>query len=916
MKLLWTTNPEKEDLEKQVNKLLSKSGMIVSFKNNKRNIFYSWLPCILVALLCLGKSTAVKAQISLGDSEKINLDYTQPKTYTIGGIVVGGVKYLDPSVLTMLSGLTVGDKIKIPSDDIANAIKKLWEQGLFEDVKISLVKIEDGEAFLEIWLKERPRLSKFAFKGSKVKKSQIDDLREKLSLTRGDVVTENLMVRAENIIKQYYVGKGYLNAEVYIQQIPDTTTSNSVILNFNIDRNQKVKIYDINIEGNSALTDYQIKKAMKETKEKGVFKPGANIEKLIYDIVKNTIKFDFEEAVNDIENYAHENVKIRIFKPSKYIESDFKEDLNSVIAKYQEIGYRDAQIANDSVINNGDNTVSVSINIDEGKQYHFRNITFVGNTVYPTELLRERLDIKKGDIYNKQLLDNNLNFNQNGLDVSSLYLDNGYLFFSATPVEVNVENDSIDLEIRIHEGQQARINRVTVKGNTKTNDHVIMREIRTLPGDLFSRAQVIRTIRELSQLKYFNNEGLQPDIQPNYKDGTVDIEYVVEEASADQIELAGGYGYGRVIGTIGLSFNNFSLKNIFNGKAYRPIPSGDGQKLSLRLQTYGKGYLSYSFSFTEPWLGGKKPNSLTLSYYHSLYRSEAAKSDPSYYEFKVDGLSVGLGRRLKWPDDFFTAGISLNLNKYKLKNYKIFSFDQTGNGDYYNINFALNIGRNSTDDPIYPRRGSDFLFSAELTPPYSLFQNKNYDRLSPAERYKWIEYHKWKFTASVFTEIAPKLVIHSRAKLGFLGAYNQNVGVTPFERFYLGGDGLSNYNNFDGREIIGMRGYTSQAIVPQNNKGLGGTIFSKYTLELRYPLTLAPSSKIFAFSFLEAGNTWGSFDSYAPFQLYRTVGVGVRIFLPIFGIIGLDYGYGLDDIPGNPNAGKGQFHFSLNNSID
>lgn len=892
--------------------------MIVSFKkNNKRKILLGCLPLIWAMLLVIGINTGARAQISLGGSNKIDLNYTNPKTYTIGGISVAGVKYLDQSVLTMLSGLAVGDEIKVPSDDIANAIKKLWEQGLFEDVKISVVNVKGNEIYLEIWLKERPRLSKFSFRGPKVRKAQINDLRDKLNLTRADVITDNVIVRSKNTIKQYYIDKGFLDVDVDIEQIPDTTLSNSVILIFNIDKNQRVKIYDIDIKGNSALSDHQIKKAMKETKTKGAFKPTRDIEKMIYNVVKNTIKLDLEGAIESVEQYAYENIKIRIFKPSKYIESDFKDDLNNILAKYQEIGYRDARIISDSIHNNGDNTITVYLDIDEGKQYHFRDIKFVGNTVYSTKLLERRLAIQNGDVYNKQLLDNNLNFSQDGLDVASLYLDNGYLFFNATPVEVNVENDSIDLEIRIHEGKQARINRVTVKGNNRTNDHVIMREVRTRPGDLFSRAQVFRTVRELSQLKYFSGEGgVVPDVQPNYQDGTVDIEYLVEESSSDQIELAGGYGYNRIIGTLGLSFNNFSLKNIFNPKAYRPVPSGDGQKLAIRFQTYGKGYLSYSASFTEPWLGGKKPNALTVSYFHSLYTNEEPKSSENYSEFKIDGLTVGLGKRLQWPDDYFQAGAAINLQKYKLRNYTgIFQFDQSGTGDYYNVNLALNFGRSSVDNPIYPRGGSDFNIMAEFTPPYSLFDNRNYNDLEANEKYKFIEYHKWKLNASLYTEIAPKLVIHTRAKLGFLGAYNNDIGVTPFERFYLGGDGLSGYNNFDGREIIGMRGYTNESIRAADSD-LGGTIFSKYTMEMRYPLSLAPSSTIYAFTFLEAGNTWSSFEAYEPFQLKRTVGVGVRIFLPIFGVLGLDYGYGLDDIPGNPTANKGQFHFSINNSID
>ncbi|MFA8300444.1 MAG: outer membrane protein assembly factor [Hyphomicrobiales bacterium] len=867
---------------------------------------------VSLLLICLNQKSF--GQIAIGKSDSSDdIDYFNPKQYIIGGVTVSGIKYLDPTVLTMLSGFTVGKKIRVPGDDIAEGIKKLWNQGLFDDIKVSVLKIEGDQIFLEIWLKERPRLSKFKFIGAK--KSQVDDLRDELSLTRGDVVTENLLNRANHVIRRYFVNKGFYNVDVKIKEIADTTTTNGVVLYFKIDKNKKVKIYDINVEGNKALTAHQVKKAMKETKEKGQFTPTKDIEKLIYDVVKNTLKFNLDEIITTTQDYAHENIKIRIFKPSKYIESNFKDDLDNIIAKYQEIGYRDAAIVSDSIAKNDDNTISIYIKVDEGNKYYFRNINFVGNTVYSNEDLKNVLGIDKGDVYNKQLLETNLNFNQNGFDVSSLYLDNGYLFFNATPVEVNVVNDSIDLEIRIMEGKQARIDKVSIKGNDRTNDHVIMREIRTRPGELFNRSQVIRTTRELAQLKYFNQETIRPDIKPNWEKGTVDIEYSVEEQSADQIEVSGGYGYGTFIGTLGLSFNNFSLKNFFKKDSWKPIPSGDGQKLALRFQAYGKGYISYNVSFTEPWLGGKKPNAFTVGYNHSLFSNTGRNNVKQ--KFVIDGFNIGLARRLQWPDDFFTVGTFVNLQRYKLSNYSdIFAFQNSGNGDYYNINLSISISRNSVDNPLYPRSGSELSLTAEFTPPYSLFDGRDYSKLPANEKYKFIEYHKWKFSGGVYSELAPKLVLFSRAKFGFLGAYNNDLGITPFERFYLGGDGLSGYNNFDGREIIGMRGYKNESIKPNPSLAQGGAVYSKYTLEMRYPLTTSASSTIYAFTFLEAGNTWANFDQFEPFKLYRTAGFGVRIFLPIFGILGLDYGYGLDEIPGNPSASKGQFHFSINNSID
>jgi len=481
-----------------------------------------------------------------------------------------------------------------------------------------------------------------------------------------------------------------------------------------------------------------------------------------------------------------------------------------------------------------------------------------------------------------------------------------------------VENDSIDLEIRVDEGKQATINKVSVSGNTRTNDHVVVRELRTRPGQLFSRADIIRTTRELAQLRYFNPETINPNIQPNPADGTVDITYEVEETSSDQIELSGGWGYGRVIGTLGVSFNNFSLRNIANFKKWRPVPTGDGQKLSLRVQSYGKGYISYSASFTEPWLGGKKPNALTLSYYHSLYSNGYPKDDLLRQSFVIDGITVGVGRRLTWPDDYFTLYTGINFQRYKLQNYtQIFTFGN-GTGDYNNISLSVVLGRNSVDQPIYPRNGSNVSVGIEFTPPFSGFQSTNYSQLSDTEKYKMIEYHKWLISAAYFTPITGNLVLMARAKFGFLGHYNSQIGNTPFERFYLGGDGLSGSNNLDGREIVGMRGYGNETLTPNYYKqsNQGGTIYSKYTLELRYPLSLNPNATIFVATFLEAGNAWLTFTEFNPFGVYKAGGFGVRVFLPMFGLLGLDWAYGFDPVPGLPDAARGQFHFSINQSID
>ena len=528
------------------------------------------------------------------------------------------------------------------------------------------------------------------------------------------------------------------------------------------------------------------------------------------------------------------------------------------------------------------------------------------------------LKIRRGDVYNQSELDANLNYNPNEIDISTLYLDDGYLFFSVTPVEVRVENDTIDMEMRIREGKQATINKVIVKGNTRTNDHVVMRELRTRPGQMFSRSDIIRTTRELAQLRYFDPEKIVPTPIPNPGDGTVDIEYKVEETSSDQIELSGGWGYGRVVGTLGLSFNNFSARKIFQGSAWRPIPSGDGQKLSLRMQSYGKGYLSYSASFTEPWLGGKKPNSFSVSYYHSLYSNGLARSSENYQSFKIDGFMLMLGKRLTWPDDYFTLMQRISIQTYRLNNYgSIFAFGN-GNGKYNNYSYGITFARNSIDSPIFQRSGSEVSLSLDVTPPYSLFSNKDYASMADQDKFKWIEYHKWKINFSIYRQIIGNLVLSARTKYGFLGSYNNDIGITPFDRFYLGGDGLSGYNNLDGREIIGMRGYSNESLTPDyyKNKNVGGTIYNKSTLELRYPLSLNPSATIYVMTFLEAGNAWKDFSSFNPFALKRSAGVGVRVFLPMFGLLGLDWGYGFDDIPGLPSANKGQFHFSINQSID
>ncbi len=811
------------------------------------------------------------SQIAL--SNDLNeIDYATPKDVEIGGITVSGVKYLDNNILISLSGLAVGDKIKVPGEKITKAVENLWNQGLFEDIKISANKIQGDVIFLDIYLKERPRLSKFSFTG--IKKSEADKLRDEIKFARGDVVTDNAIVSSKNKIIKYFADKGYFFTTVDITEKKDTSASNSVELLININKNSKVKIHKVNISGVDSIPLPKLRRSMKKTKQKRFF---------------------------------------RIFSTSRFNDEDFADDKIKLIDKFNEFGYRDAKISKDSVYRFDDKTVNVDIYIEQGHKYYFRKITWIGNTKYTAEELNSVLKVNKGDIYNQKALESNLYMNTDGRDISSLYLDDGYLFFSVTPVEVKVENDSIDLEIRIYEGKQATVNKVTINGNKKTNDNVILREIRTKPGQLFSRADIIRTQRELAQLKYFDQEKLAVNPKPNPADGTVDIEYVVEETSSDQVSLSGGWGAGMITGTLGLTFNNFSAKDFFKKDAWRPLPSGSGQRLSLQAQSNGLYSQSYNASFTEPWLGGAKPNALTVSVYRSQQTNGVAKGDPTRQSIVIDGASAGLSRRLTWPDDFFTLYYGLSYQHFVLQNYTSFTF---ANGYANNVALSVIFGRNSVDAPIYPRAGSQLALSVEATPPYSIIQKKNIDSLSLQQRYQWIEYHKWKFNASLFTKLAGNLVLNTRLKFGFLGYYNPQLGPPPFERFYLGGDGLSGFA-LDGREVIGLRGYANTTLTPATTDGyVGGVVFDKYTFELRFPISLNPMATVFVLGFVEAGNDLISIQNYNPFNVYRSAGVGVRIYLPMFGLLGLDWGYGFDAVPGNPSANKSQFHFTINGSGD
>lgn len=864
-------------------------------------------------LLLLFAGPALKAQVRIGD-DLSDIDYNNPSTYEIAGITVEGTKYVDPNVLSMLSGLRTGSEITIPGDDIATAIRKIWEQGMFEDVAINATNIVGGKIFLQIVVQERPRVAKFSFNG--IKKSEADDIRNKINLSRGDIATSHLETKTRRIIEDFYAEKGYYNAVVDIEQVPDTTRDNSVDLVINVDKGKKVKIGKINLIGNDNLSDVQILSAMKETKQKGVFNPLEPLGPMVVNAIADAITLKPLKAITDVEEYFFENYRPRIFKSSKFLESNYEDDKQNIIAKYNAKGYRDALIVRDSVYHLEDGDLGIDIVLDEGNLYHYRSINWTGNTKYSSETLDGVLGIKPGDVYNKELLNTNLTYSETTLDISSLYMDDGYLFFRVDPVEVQVENDSIDLEIRLNEGKQARIGNVTLKGNTKTNDFVVIRELYSRPGQLFSRSDVTRTIRELATLGFFNQESITPDVKPNYSDNTVDIEYKVEEASADQVSFSAGWGYNMLILQAGLSFNNFSIRNIFHKDAWKPIPGGDGQKLSLNVSTYGTRYLYYSASFTEPWLGGRKPNALSASIYQSFYSNSYKRTDENFGFFRMTGATVGLGRRLTWPDDYFTLYQGVSYINYRLKNYaNILSFG-TGNGYFNMVSYNFNIGRNSVSQPLYPRSGSEVQLSLEITPPYSLLSNKDYSSMTEDEKYKWIEMHKWKFKATWYSELYDKLVLMTRVRFGYLGYYNDAIGPTPFHRFYLGGDGLGTYN-WDSREIIGMRGYKNESLTPgSSSRTVGGNIFTKYTLELRYPLSLNPSATIYAMGFVEAGNCWLGFENFNPFKVYRSAGVGARIYLPMFGLLGLDWGYGFDQVPGASDASGSQFHFSIGGSID
>lgn len=820
------------------------------------------------------------------------------RKYEIADIVVTGVENLDQKVLLNLSGLKVGQEVSIPGDDITQALRRYWNHGLFSDVKIYQTKVEDKKVWLEIALQERPRLSDINFFG--VKRSEVKEVEQKVAIMKGTQVTPFLVSRAEKYVKDFFVGKGFYNVGVNIVQRNDVSKPNHVILDINVDKKEKVKVKKLTFVGNKEMTYSKLNRAMKKTNDKSI---------------------------------------LNFFRTKKFVKENYENDLVALIEKYNENGYRDARILKQTVTRHeDDNLVDIVIELEEGQKYHIGNVTWVGNAIYAGDYLNHVLRMKKGDVYDSKKMDKRLY--QDDDAVHNLYMDNGYLFSNITPVEVNVYEDTIDFEMRVVEGTQATINDVIIKGNDKTHEHVARREIRTKPGQLFSKSELIRTVREIAQLGHFDPEAINPVPIPDYDNGTVDILYNLAEKSNDQIELSGGWGAGMFVGSVGLSFNNFSIRNIFNKEAYSPLPTGDGQKLSLKAQANGKYYKSFSASFSEPWLGGKRPNSFTISgfysaqtgvsksYYNNFYNgyqsgyvdpsqmSKPNRSELDQYR-KVSGFSVGFGKRLTWPDDWFVLYAEFGYQLYKLRNWQYFLMQ---NGHSHNISLRLSLSRSSIDNPIFTRSGSSFSLGVSLTPPYSKFGDTNWKTVDEEQKlYEFIEYHKWTIKGSVFKPLdtAHKLILMGKFEMGFLGYYDR-YRKSPFEKYVMGGDGMSGYSTY-GEETIGLRGYENSSLTPRSmvngSYSYDGNIYNKYTLEVRYPISLQPSATVYALAFAEAGNCWSEFQDYNPFDLKRSAGVGLRIFLPIFGLLGIDWGYGFDSVSGYNNAGGSQFHFVIGQSF-
>jgi len=833
------------------------------------------LLAIFLALMCL----------SLNAQEKQKLvDYMTVEDYIVGGVTVTGVRFLDTNALIGLSGLRLGQEVAIPGDAITTAVQKLWQQGLFSDVRISITRVSADTAFFDITLQERPRISSVKFNG--LKTSEISDLSKKINLPIGSQVTSYLLNTAEKIIKDHFIEKGFLNTEVTYVQKDDPDQPNNVILSINVDKKQKIKIANINFIGNEFFKESKLRAKLKSTK------------------IRN----------------------LNIFRASKFIKDKFTEDKVKLTTFYNDNGFKDFTIISDSVYNVNESRIGLTIKIDEGKQYFLRNIDFVGNSVYKKEVLKKQFNVAKGSVYNQSLIDDRLNGSSGAQDaVSNLYQDNGYLFSRLTPVEAKIDNDSIDLEVRIYEGDQAYLNNILITGNTRTNEHIARRELYTLPGDLFSKTKIIRSIRQLGVLGHWDPEKINPTPLPDITNGTVDLLYKLEEKANDQFEISGGWGAGMLVGTIGVRFNNFAMRNFFKLKEWKPYPSGDGQSVSIRAQSNGRIYSSYNISFVEPWLGGKNPNTFSVSLYRSIMTNGKKVGEDGRESMVIDGASIGVGKRLAWPDDFFSLYGELNYQRYNMNNFTQipFIFD---NGTANLVSFTTKLTRFSTGpNLIYPESGSSFTLSLQITPPWSLISGQNMKNVSPQTKYNWIEFHKWTFKADYYYPLTKndKLVLNTRFAFGYLGYFNKDIGPSPFENFSVGGDGMTGYS-FYGREMIKLRGYANGnngvgSLTPLilDSKGLyvpSGNVYSKITFEVRYPVSLNPQATIYVLTFLEAGKAWYQLKDYNPFKLNRAAGIGVRANLPMFGLLGVDWGYGFDAVPDPshyPNANHGQFQFTI-----
>lgn len=860
----------------------------------------------------------------------------QPREYTISSIKVAGLTTLDSSIVLSVSGLQRGDKVTIPGSDVfSKAITNLWRQRFFSNVQIYITAVHDNTIDIELNVQERPKLGNFSFVG--VKKSEKDELTGKIGLAKQTIITENTRRNAVEVIRKYYTDKGFMNVQVRIEEKPDPTFVNSNSMTFYVDKGNKVRVNEIKFFGNEDVSGLKLKKQMKGTKE---------MSKLTLHPEEIPSPYGHEEHVS-LSSYLKDYgflspsktkafldpyFRFKLFSSAKFDAKKYEEDKEKVLEYYNSLGYRDAQIVSDTQYYNKNGNLQIDLKMDEGRKYYFGNIAWRGNTKYSDSLLSVILGIHKGDTYNLEVLNKRLGkqMSAEGGDIGSLYQDDGYLFFHVDPVETSVYNDTIDFEIRVVEGPQARYKNIGISGNDKTKDYVIRRELRTLPGELFSKNDLIRSQRELAALQFFNQEKINPNVVPNQEDGTVDINWELEEKSSDQLELSAGWGGGvGLTGTLGVTFNNFSIRNIFHKQAWDPLPQGDGQKLSLRYQSNGRAYNSYNFSFTEPWLGGKKRNSLTVAFYHSKFsnaydyltqRFSKAMSDSNY--LKTTGVSLSLGKQLKWPDDYFSLVYSVNYTRYDLKNYPIFQGMKDGLST--NVSFKIALQRSSVFDPTFPRSGSSFLASVQATPPYSYL---NPNLVHSADPYAHPEYHKWRFNAEWFVPIGKPMgenkdrqfVLKLAAKYGFMGRYNNKLDFSPFERYQLGGDGLTNSYGLLGYDIISLRGYpvfeSSDPSInnpDQTSANRFFTIFNKYSMELRYPLVTNPSSTIYGLAFFDAANGWYSFKDYNPFRLRRSVGVGMRFFLPMFGLLGFDYGIGLDRIqPGQGLKNASKFTFML-----